>query len=89
VTPRLSADLFARVDFVFFPLQISRLVPLKRLLLSEEQEIRLLRHELLNSWNQYNASAFAALFVEDGQTVGFEAARTTGGGRSKTNCPTK
>ncbi len=46
--------------------------------MSEEQEIRLLCHNLLNSWNQGNASAFAALFVEDGQTVGFDGSTHNG-----------
>jgi len=40
--------------------------------MSDEQRVAALYHELLNGWNKRDAAAFAALFAEDGQTVGFD-----------------
>ncbi|HSC56939.1 MAG TPA: SgcJ/EcaC family oxidoreductase [Nitrospira sp.] len=40
--------------------------------MSDEQRVAALYRELLNCWNKRDAAAFAALFAEDGQTVGFD-----------------
>ncbi|HET9575239.1 MAG TPA: SgcJ/EcaC family oxidoreductase, partial [Nitrospira sp.] len=40
--------------------------------MSDEQMVAALYRELLNCWNKRDAAAFAALFAEDGQTVGFD-----------------
>ena len=40
--------------------------------MSDEQRVAALYCELLNCWNKRDAAAFAALFAEDGQTVGFD-----------------
>jgi uncharacterized protein (TIGR02246 family) len=44
----------------------------------EETEIGALYQQLLNSWNQRNAAAFAALFAEDGNVVGFDGSPMNG-----------
>lgn len=40
--------------------------------MSDEQKVGALYHELLSCWNKRDAAAFAGLFAEEGQTVGFD-----------------
>jgi uncharacterized protein (TIGR02246 family) len=44
----------------------------------DEIEIRALYRELLDSWNRRSADAFAALFVFDGEVIGFDGSQMTG-----------
>jgi uncharacterized protein (TIGR02246 family) len=44
----------------------------------DEIEIRALYRELLDSWNRRSADAFAALFVFDGEVIGFDGSQMAG-----------
>ena len=44
----------------------------------EENEVRALYEHLLASWNQRDARAFAALFQEDGECIGFDGSQLIG-----------
>lgn len=44
----------------------------------QEQEIRHLYQALLDSWNRQDARAFAALFADDGNTIGFDGSLMQG-----------
>jgi uncharacterized protein (TIGR02246 family) len=48
---------------------------------SDEQKVGALYHELLSCWNKRDATAFAALFAENGQTVGFDGSIHNGRGQ--------
>jgi uncharacterized protein (TIGR02246 family) len=43
-----------------------------------DREISVLYQQLLDSWNKRNAAAFAALFAEDGNVVGFDGSQING-----------
>lgn len=45
---------------------------------AEETEVRTLYKQLLDSWNQRNATDFAALFEEDGNQIGFDGSQVNG-----------
>ncbi len=45
---------------------------------SRENEVGALYHHLLDCWNQRDANAFAALFAEDGSSVGFDGSPING-----------
>lgn len=45
---------------------------------ADEIEIRTLYQQLLDSWNRRNAAEFAALFAEDGSSVGFDGSQLNG-----------
>jgi uncharacterized protein (TIGR02246 family) len=45
---------------------------------SREDEVGALYHHLLDCWNQRDAQAFAALFAEDGSSVGFDGSPMNG-----------
>jgi len=42
---------------------------------SDEMEVRTLYHQLMDSWNKRNADAFATLFAEDGEVIGFDGSQ--------------
>jgi uncharacterized protein (TIGR02246 family) len=44
----------------------------------DEIEVRALYRQLLDSWNKRSADAFAALFDEDGESIGFDGSQMTG-----------
>jgi uncharacterized protein (TIGR02246 family) len=44
----------------------------------EENEVRALYTQLLDSWNKRSAADFAALFEEDGNQVGFDGSQING-----------
>jgi uncharacterized protein (TIGR02246 family) len=44
----------------------------------DEIEIRALYQDLLDSWNRRSADTFAALFVLDGEVIGFDGSQMTG-----------
>ena len=44
----------------------------------DEIEVGALYRQLLDSWNKRDANAFAALFLEDGDVVGFDGSQLTG-----------
>jgi len=48
---------------------------------SDEQKVGALYHELLSCWNKRDAAAFAALFTENGHTVGFDGTILNGRGQ--------
>ncbi|HLJ33286.1 MAG TPA: SgcJ/EcaC family oxidoreductase [Ktedonobacteraceae bacterium] len=43
-----------------------------------EIEIRALYRQLLDSWNNRDASAYASLFIEDGDVIGFDGSQMNG-----------
>jgi uncharacterized protein (TIGR02246 family) len=45
---------------------------------AEETEVLALYKQLLDSWNQRNATDFAALFEEDGNQIGFDGSQVNG-----------
>jgi uncharacterized protein (TIGR02246 family) len=45
---------------------------------TNETQIRALYHQLLERWNERRADGFAALFAEDGHTVGFDGSQMDG-----------
>ena len=45
---------------------------------NEESQIRELYRHLLEAWNQRDASAFAALYEEDGNQIGFDGSQMNG-----------
>jgi uncharacterized protein (TIGR02246 family) len=45
---------------------------------AHEAEISALYEQLLDSWNRRNATEFAALFAEDGNSVGFDGSQLNG-----------
>ncbi|HEX6290523.1 MAG TPA: SgcJ/EcaC family oxidoreductase [Herpetosiphonaceae bacterium] len=45
---------------------------------ADEREVRALYQQLLSSWNERNAHAFAALFSEDGHSIGFDGSAISG-----------
>jgi uncharacterized protein (TIGR02246 family) len=45
---------------------------------SDQSPIAALYHQLLDSWNRRDASAFAALFEDDGNTIGFDGSPMNG-----------
>lgn len=45
---------------------------------ADEAEVRALYRGWLDSWNQRDAGAFAALFAEDGNAVGFDGSTING-----------
>jgi uncharacterized protein (TIGR02246 family) len=45
---------------------------------TDEMEIRVLYQQLLESWNQRNAAVFAALFTNDGRSIGFDGSMLDG-----------
>jgi uncharacterized protein (TIGR02246 family) len=45
---------------------------------NDENEIRLLYQRLIVSWNRHNATDFASLFCEDGNTIGFDGSQMNG-----------
>ena len=44
----------------------------------DEVEVRALYRQLLDSWNKRSADAFAALFDEDGESIGFDGSQMSG-----------
>jgi len=44
----------------------------------DEALVCALYHQLIDGWNQQNSAAFAALFVEDGEVIGFDGSQHTG-----------
>jgi uncharacterized protein (TIGR02246 family) len=44
----------------------------------DESEVRALHRHLLEAWNRRDAAAMAALFVEDGNVVGFDGSQING-----------
>ncbi len=44
----------------------------------DEIEVRALFRQLLDSWNKRSADAFAALFDEDGESIGFNGSQMNG-----------
>ena len=46
--------------------------------LSEESQVRELYHQLLEAWNQRDAKAFAALYEEHGNQIGFDGSQMNG-----------
>jgi uncharacterized protein (TIGR02246 family) len=46
--------------------------------LADEMEIRALYQQLLESWNTRNAAGFAALFTNDGSSIGFDGSMLDG-----------
>lgn len=47
---------------------------------SDESAIRALYQQLLDGWNKRNADAFAILFAENGEVIGFDGSQMTGQG---------
>ncbi len=47
---------------------------------TDESEVRALYRQLLDSWNSRNADNFAALFTEDGYSIGFDGSQLIGQG---------
>lgn len=47
---------------------------------ADEMAIRTLYQQLLDGWNQRNADAFAMLFAEHGEVIGFDGSQMTGQG---------
>lgn len=45
---------------------------------SDEIMVRALYQQLLDAWNQRNADAFAILFTENGEIIGFDGSEMTG-----------
>ena len=45
---------------------------------TDEDAVRRLYHQLLDSWNARSATTFAALFTEDGNVVGFDGSQMNG-----------
>lgn len=45
---------------------------------SDSQEIARLYHSLHDAWNQRDATAFAALFAEDGEAIGYDGSEMFG-----------
>ncbi len=45
---------------------------------TDESQVRALYQQLLDSWNQRNADAFAALFDEDSDIIGFDGSQMKG-----------
>ncbi len=43
-----------------------------------EAEVRTLYRQLLDSWNNRDASVYASLFIEDGDVIGFDGSQMTG-----------
>ncbi|HLJ35907.1 MAG TPA: SgcJ/EcaC family oxidoreductase, partial [Ktedonobacteraceae bacterium] len=43
-----------------------------------EIEVRALYRQLLDSWNNRDASAYASLFIEDGDVIGFDGSQMNG-----------
>ena len=50
-----------------------------------ETEIRSLYQRLLDSWNRKSGRDFASLFLEDGETVGFDGSDLVGKSQIKTD----
>ncbi len=46
--------------------------------LSESDEVAVLFRRLLDAWNRRSAEDFAALFADDGSTVGFDGSQVNG-----------
>jgi uncharacterized protein (TIGR02246 family) len=46
--------------------------------LSDETAVAALYQQLLDDWNRRNAAAYAALFAEDGNVVGFDGSQING-----------
>lgn len=46
--------------------------------LPEAMEVRALYRRLLDGWNERNAGAFAAMFAEDGESIGFDGTQNIG-----------
>jgi uncharacterized protein (TIGR02246 family) len=46
--------------------------------MNDEQEVRSLHGKLLGCWNRRDAKAFAALFADDGNSVGFDGSMLDG-----------
>jgi len=46
--------------------------------MGDEHAIRSLYHELLDKWDRRSADAFAALFADDGNIVGFDGSQANG-----------
>lgn len=44
----------------------------------EESEVRILYQQLLNAWNERNAKAFAALYEENANQIGFDGSQVDG-----------
>src|SRR5262245_32640891 len=44
----------------------------------DETEVRALYRELLDSWNRRSADAFATLFLDDGNVIGFDGSQMNG-----------
>ncbi|HZR44095.1 MAG TPA: SgcJ/EcaC family oxidoreductase [Ktedonobacteraceae bacterium] len=44
----------------------------------DETEVRALYRELLDSWNRRSADAYATLFVDDGNVIGFDGSQMNG-----------
>ena len=47
---------------------------------ADEMAVGTLYRELMDSWNKRNADAFAALFAESGETIGFDGSQMIGPG---------
>lgn len=45
---------------------------------ADEIAVRALYRQLLDSWNRHDADAFAALFAEDGEVIGFDGSEMRG-----------
>lgn len=43
-----------------------------------EEEARILYSQLINSWNSRDATGFAALFTEDGESIGYDGSQMAG-----------
>lgn len=51
---------------------------------SAQDNVRSLYQSLLDAWNRKSGSDFAALFLDDGETVGFDGSTNAGKARIKT-----
>jgi len=45
---------------------------------NNETQVRSIYNSLLQSWNNHNAREFAALFIADGNTIGFDGSQMNG-----------
>ena len=45
---------------------------------TDKSAIQLLYRQLINSWNEYNSDAYAALFADGGSIVGFDGSQANG-----------
>jgi uncharacterized protein (TIGR02246 family) len=52
--------------------------PSSQTLSPDEATVRALYHDLLAAWNRRDADAFAALFAEDGASIGFDGSTMDG-----------